>query len=83
MNPKKRAKKDLQKVNKDLNKPKYAKKVEQNVQIKRQRRIIEAQITRLETALKIAKGPEHAKILKLLEKLRKADKANKIAFFKK
>ncbi len=83
MNPKKRTKKDLQKVNNNLNDPKYAKKVEQNVQLKRQRTMIKNQIARLEITLKTAKGVEHAKILKLLEKLRKAEAINKTAFYQK
>ena len=83
MNRKKRVKKDLVNLGSDLNKPKYAKKVEQNTQVHRQRRKIKEQIARFETELKTAKGGKRGKIQKILESLRKAEEINKTAFFKK
>lgn len=75
--------KDLQKLDSDLNKPEYAKKVVQNVQVKRQGGIIKTQSKRFEKELKNAEGTKRANILKILENLRKAEKINKTAFFKK
>ncbi len=75
--------KDLRDVSRKLNDSEYAKKVGQNVQLKRQETKIKMQIARVEAELEKAKAPKRAKILKILKGLRKAAELHKTTFFKK
>jgi ribosomal protein L17 len=74
---------DFQNLEKMLNKPGFAKKVKQNIQLKRQAMVLEAQIAVLKSMFAEASGREREKIGRMLRILKKTKKIGDRAFYKK